>query len=72
MRTHEDIVEELKHHGYHFAAAVRKGPAEFPQFAVFEDKAGHKAVILYSEYELAELFLPASGVVDAADNQARS
>ena len=62
MRTSEDIVQELKHNGYHFVCAVRKGPDEFPRFVVFENEKGTKAIVMVPAYERAELFLPADGV----------
>jgi hypothetical protein len=64
MRTSEDIVQGLKHNGYHFVCAVRKGPDEFPRFIVFEDDRGQRAVIMVTAYEQGELFLPADRVGD--------
>jgi hypothetical protein len=58
MRTPEDAVQELKHKGFRFVAAVRKSPDEFPRFVVFQDEAGHSAVLMYTAYEKAMLLTP--------------
>ena len=69
MRTPEDVVQELKHKGFRFVAAVRKGPDEFPRFVVFQDEAGHTAALMYTAYEKGELLMSVEGMEGLPGNQ---